>query len=385
MMRGIREQKISSIVLNLLDTKKENEYFDLKEKWHDKSEDLAKDIICLSNTVHDKDCYLIFGIDDNFEIVGVSKENRRKQSDVLDILEKLTFAGDSRPDIQVDTVRILGKEIDVLTIFNVNMTPIYLEQPYGKMHAGCIYSRLRDKNTPDYGNATFLQVKELWKKRFYLTKTKPDILLNLLSNKKDWNEIDSEFYHAYYPEYRIEIISDDEDYLRDRDEFYSYAMSNSRTSFNRIVLKWNETILDTYQGVVLDSGRLFTVCPTWSFVCYDQYQLNPKFSYKYYVKDSHEDILKNFFLDNGNHEATYAMNSLLEVVLLFESEKERKEFEGHIETNEVKLIKAINSIDRYSYYEQDNSENNLKMTSYVKQLHVGLALNAELNLWRNKL
>ena len=65
---------------------KEGEYWDFKQEWHERIEDLIKDIICFSNTVHNEDCYLIFGISDNLEIVGMRK-NRRKQADIIAVKE----------------------------------------------------------------------------------------------------------------------------------------------------------------------------------------------------------------------------------------------------------------------------------------------------------
>ena len=44
-------------------------HLDFKQEWHEKMEDLIKDIICFANTVHDKDCFLVFGISDSYQIV----------------------------------------------------------------------------------------------------------------------------------------------------------------------------------------------------------------------------------------------------------------------------------------------------------------------------
>ena len=69
----------------LLSQGKEGEFWDFKREWHNKIEDLIKDIICFANTVHDKDCYLVFGIEDDLSVIDVP-EPRRKQADILDAL-----------------------------------------------------------------------------------------------------------------------------------------------------------------------------------------------------------------------------------------------------------------------------------------------------------
>ncbi len=103
------------------------------------------------------------------EIVGM-RTQRRKQADILDALDKLSFASVHTPQITVETITLEEKEIDVLVIYNTDQTPVYLKKPYGKMLAGCIYTRTEDRNTPDGGNAEIEQIEYLWRKRFGLTK-----------------------------------------------------------------------------------------------------------------------------------------------------------------------------------------------------------------------
>lgn len=45
--------------------------------------DLIKDIIYFANTVHDEDCYLIFGISDDLKLTGM-QQTRKKQADAID-------------------------------------------------------------------------------------------------------------------------------------------------------------------------------------------------------------------------------------------------------------------------------------------------------------
>jgi len=41
---------------------KEGDFWDFKQEWHENIEDLLKDIICFANTIHDENCYIVFGV-----------------------------------------------------------------------------------------------------------------------------------------------------------------------------------------------------------------------------------------------------------------------------------------------------------------------------------
>ena len=115
---------------NIRTQKRESDYWDVKQEWHEKTSDLVKDIICFANTVHDKDCFLIFGVNDDLKVCGMEKD-RKKQSDILDALSKLQFAGDVQPDVELKTVTVPSDiepdtmvEVDILIIYNTYLTPI---------------------------------------------------------------------------------------------------------------------------------------------------------------------------------------------------------------------------------------------------------------------
>ena len=136
----MNKSRLQELVLSLLEQGKEGEYWDFKQEWHEKIEDLLKDIICFANTVHSKDCYIIFGVADDLTVTGMKKD-RRKQADIIDALSKLKFAGDIYPKIELTTIDIDYKDVDILRIFDVEKTPIYLKENYGQMRPGCIYTR----------------------------------------------------------------------------------------------------------------------------------------------------------------------------------------------------------------------------------------------------
>ena len=143
------------LVKFFLEQGKEGECWDFKQEWHDDMSNLIKDIICLANTVHDENCYIIFGVSDDLRIVGMQKP-RRKQADIIDAISNLHFAGDNYPKISIETIKYNDIELDVLIINDTDKTPIFLKKQYGKIREGCIYLRIGDKNTPDNSMRMFV-------------------------------------------------------------------------------------------------------------------------------------------------------------------------------------------------------------------------------------
>lgn len=117
---------LASKIYTLINKRAERDYWDFKQEWHKDNERLLHDILCFANTVHDRDSYLIIGVSDDGEIIGLNEKNRIKQVTILDLLSNVVFAGDNTPEIKVETIRIDGKEIDILTVFNSYNVPFYL-------------------------------------------------------------------------------------------------------------------------------------------------------------------------------------------------------------------------------------------------------------------
>lgn len=356
---------------------KEGECWDFKQEWHKDISTLIKDIVCFANTVHDENCYIIFGISDDLKVTGMKCE-RRKQADIIDAISNLHFAGDNYPKISVETIIYEEIKIDVLTIYNTDNTPIYLKKTYGKMREGSIYLRIEDKNTPDNSNADIDDIENLWKKRLGLTKTPLNYIYDRMHNKLEWMESNNYFYNKFKPEYIIEIVEEEYDEI-DRDEFYSYAMINKSTSFKILNIKYQQTIIDTYQITVLDGGRLRIPVPEWGFICSDEYGINNKYSYKYYILGTRHYRLLMFLLDKENYEELNAFKRLQRVVLLYFSESERLSFEEYLETNQEIVENEINSAKQYDYIKaRDEDETKV----YKENLTVGVALNNLLKEWR---
>lgn len=235
---------MKSLVDFFLEQGKEGECWDFKQEWHDDMSTLLKDIICFANTVHDENCYIVFGVSDDLHVTGM-KKTRRKQADIIEAISNLVFAGDNYPKISIQSIYYSDVEIDILVIYNTDKTPIYLKRAYGKMREGCVYLRVEDKNTPDNSNADIPDIENLWRKRLGLTKAPLQYIYDRMHNKLEWTESGNGFYNIFKPEYSIEIVQEDD--AGDADEFYCYAMSNKSMSFKLLDIKYQQTILERYE------------------------------------------------------------------------------------------------------------------------------------------
>ena len=377
------DNDLIDLLRNIRTQKREADYWDVKQDWHEKIEDLIKDIICFANTVHDKDCFLIFGVNDNLKVCGMEKD-RKKQSDILDTLSKLQFAGDVQPDIELKTVTVSSDiepdimvEVDILIIYNTYLTPIYLKKMYGKMIQGCIYSRIGDKNTENNGNSDIRQIEMLWKKRFGLTKSPYEYIIDHLADKSEWHEYDNGWYNIYKPEY---VLYEDfgEEKHGIEEEFYSYALTNESTSFHILNITANNTVLNAFQVAVLDSGRLSVPVPEWGFVHKPGYRSEP-IGYKYYVEGSNRYRILQFMYDLCNHEEEYAMGDFMRVVLLFRSETEKEDFMSYIEGYLTELFERV---EKCKEYDTIHTSSDCKTAYYKMQLKLGIVLNEMLSEFR---
>lgn len=342
----MEKKGLSKLLKGLLGRGKEGSYWDFKEEYSGKISDLVKDIVCFANTVHNLDCYIIFGVSDELEVVGVEGKNRVKQADIIDKLSKMHFAGDNVPSVELETIFLEYKEIDILIIKDNVYTPIYLKQNDGEMLRGCIYSREGDRNTPNKGNSDINSIEGLWKKRLGLTKPPLDYFYDRLTFKEEWNGMDNFFYNIYRPEYTVVVNDGDYD---GKDEFYFYVMTNPSGGFSDLELRYNGTVLDYYQLAILDSGQLRIPIPEWGYIHSQEYKTNVTIRYKYYIKSSNRYALIKFLIDESDEEELIAFDDLKNIVIFFETEEEKHRFEQYIFFNQQSIIEHVAKMDTYDY------------------------------------
>lgn len=169
-------EELRKQILELIQTGREDDWWDFKECHHEDKASLLHDIICLANNRADRDAYLIFGIrDKTFEVVGIEDDPHRKnQQNIVDFLSSKEFAGQVRPRVEVCTIWLEQHEVDVFIVKNSTDVPYYLVESYtdrkykpntsnrGKtVTAFHIYTRVIDNNTPIDKSADIRDVEYL--------------------------------------------------------------------------------------------------------------------------------------------------------------------------------------------------------------------------------
>jgi hypothetical protein len=339
------------LINKLIAKNKEGEYWDFKEVWHKDNEKLIHDILCFANTVHYNDCYIIIGVADDFDIVGVGEDddNRKNQNDLIDLVNGLSFSGGSIPRVLVDSLIIENKIVDVVTIKNSDETPYFLSRTnnkHRKLKAGVVYSRHGDRNTPINVGADFSTVEKLWKKRFGLLIPKLEMFLKHLKLKHEWTRFEQSYYNIHFPDMRMDMIDIDEEL---EPVFYVYNQTNSRHLYKSIKIVHNTTLLDEFQLIYLDSGRYLTTTPKSGFINYDFRNVN---HYKYFVLESLNYVIHRFLFNDESHEAKWAKGKFDEVVLYFDDELERESFESFVSKNK-ELYDVIFNKYEDEYYDID--------------------------------
>ena len=342
------DYELSNIVKDLLETKREDDWWDFKLCHHNNTVPLLHDIICLANNRSNRDAYLIFGVEDTtWNIIGVENDsNRRNQQNIVQLLKPCHFAGDTRPRVEVRTVIIATHEIDVFIIKNSTDVPYYLTKDYCdknkkdyRVRAYHIYTRVMDNNTDIDKSADLRDVEYLWKKRFGLIQTPLEHIKVLLSNPEDWEYEEDRYYHKQFPQYTFVLEDDDKDDRR-RSLFFHHLHSFSSYWYNLLRVFHYSTQMYSCLVTGLDNSVLTVPCPDSEFLSgHNRYGFSD--CIYYYTRDSLKfRFLRFFFIEDNKRDslaAPYVMDRHLSVVLLFDDKNEVIFFREYVEKNRDKL------------------------------------------------
>ncbi|XZM35286.1 ATP-binding protein (plasmid) [Clostridium perfringens] len=380
---------LKDTIVKLIEMNKEGDYWDFKQKWHNDVETLIYDILCFTNTLHDKNSFLIFGVSDNFEVLGVENdENRKTQAMVLDTLDNCEFAGGNKPKVSVETIIIDGKEIDILTIYNTRNTPVYLEKTnkkHNKLTAGFIYSRFGDKNSSINKNSNYNFIESLWKKRFGLLRSPIEEFKRLLLDKKNWQyvelENDTEYSSYYYHKYKPNFLIKFSHLIKsDKKEAYSYLMPKTTTYFKRVDFVYNQVILEKISCVILDSGKYQSSIPEKKFFfrCMNS---NP-LVYRYYIKNSLIYNFHRFSVREDSAENLILNSYFCSIVSLFNSELEGQMFDQYLNENKERFYNLLNNFLSEDFYIEEDNKKTYDIMK--KEISVSKAVKQMLNEFRSK-
>lgn len=337
-MEQVKDDKnLTQKIIKLISLKQEGGYWDFKREWHNNNTDLLHDIICMANNLHNRNAYIIIGIDEEkeYKIKDVNNDPHRKSTqNIVDFLKDKKFAGGIRPLVHVEHISLYNGDIDVIVIENCYNTPFYLTEKFEGIRANHIYTRVMDTNTPIDKSADINNVEYLWRKRFHLDDTPLERVTYFLNQHQDWVESPIEFdlckFYKYSPEF---VLREEHDETRTGYEFYLFGQMNTHPSWYTVTLYYYQTALEQFIGASLDGGRCFVIAPPMSGISFSGHH-NWDLSYRYYEKDSLQYILTQFFRAEGTSEYEYAFQQFMKCVLVFQSETEREQFELYIKWHE---------------------------------------------------
>ncbi|MGI6545544.1 MAG: helix-turn-helix domain-containing protein [Fastidiosipilaceae bacterium] len=375
------QNELQLLVEELINKASEGSYWDFKQCWHSNNAELLKDIVCMANnTTSDmQDGYIIFGVEnEKFNVTGVSEDsNRKNQENIIGILSSKAWSGEEIPDVDVKTVEIDEKEVDVLIIYNNDVTPYYLLKDYPetinsgnkkkRVSAGVIYSRVGDRNTSSGECANKKATEFLWKKRFGLVGSDNFKVAKRLENVDAWYSTD-DFDTFYNYEYSDITIRRNNQYKckveLDEGKPETDTWVNDFPYLFADLLNWNTGGVETVGREKWDiflSGRkldisLFGVRATRQTYChieperydYEEYKIRQKsgrkipIRYFAYTRNSVKFLAYTlFFSKECCQEEQIEFNKVFTVIPVFNNEQERKDFINYVETRHDDFIEAV--------------------------------------------
>lgn len=200
--------------------------------------------------------------------------------------------------------------------------------------------------------------------------------MDSLSRKLEWREYKGSWYNIYKPEYVVRN-NWDKDNHSDTDDFYSYSQVNESTHFYTLEIIVNNTVLEEYQTVCLDGGRLLVPVPELGI--FSEWSKSDEKYYRYYVEDNDRYKILKFLYNAENAEERMAYNNLLKAVLLFSSDEERIGFESYVNRLYSDFVRRIEHCNEYGNISAGDT---YKTTVYRQSLRVGIVLNDMLKEYR---
>lgn len=243
----------------------ESDQLDFKKEYHRNRATLVHDILCLSNALHSKKRFLVFGIENGTKnITGIAKDpNRKTKAQIFDLLSNAKI--NHLPALGLHTVLKDGKEIDVLEIKNSRSKPFRLLNDYTHegttVRAGVAYCRNGDRNTPINGSATDAEIKLMYLEEMGLNLSPSERFSLYLKDTKGWKYVEerdpSYFFYKKHPEFQIIRHSQ-----RDFDEEWVRQFPDPDAFLTEYTLSYLGVGLDSAFCVGCDGARFYTQLPT---------------------------------------------------------------------------------------------------------------------------
>lgn len=330
-----------STITELIESKREGDFWDFKTEHHNNKAELLHDVICMANSLCKGDRYIIYGVSDKtYELIGATQGNvRRTQSDIIDFLRQQKFAGGHIPNIELKTVMVNDIEIDALIIKDLTYTPYYITEDKTEdknghrktVRANYIYSRNGDSNTPMDKSTDIFTIECLWKKRFGLLLEPVDRFKMLLNDISQWDfDLGNRKYgfHKQFPEFTVQFKECEEGY-----EPYCAFYLNPTMHHGKMSLCYNTTVLYETEYWTADEFRLYLPKAKISHI----QGVNGKnyWYYNYELDNIEGKLLKHFI----GYDYSFFPRGTIQVhpFLLFENKTEHESFNNFLRINKNKI------------------------------------------------
>lgn len=394
---------LEKIIGNLIATGKEDDYWDFKSSIHNNA-DLIRDIISLANSPHHRgDRYLIIGVKDNAEVIGIKRESQLKQADIITLLRDCNFAGNLFPDISLEDIQIDGRLSIIVIKDKPEDRPYYLEKVYTQkdkggskdntIYPGTVYSRVRDSNTPKNKTASLSDTEKMWRQRFGLDLTPLEKMTQYLLDFDGWCQplVDIEWnscstpshllseggsmYYRQAPEFIIRqspLYGYDDSGLGDKvqcgESWVRHAYDPDSLMY-KLELVYHQTVLHTEEALTYDYTTLLNNPKTYSKLKNFENAL-----FYYYLAD---DILKFNILQflhstslNYTREIINPRRDNIVPLVIFKNENELEEFCNYLDSSfNVSSIKNIPFYqDRaYDWENKPHDILNIQLCLFIKE------------------
>lgn len=345
--------ELKTTIKNLIDHKREGDYWDFKEKFHACKVSLLHDILSMANSLCESKKYIIIGVDSSFNILGVPAADRMTQANLIDFLSKINFSGDIRPEVELHTLSLEHKEIDVIVILNKLEKPFFLSEDYRDsktkkiVRAGVIYTRVGDKNTAIDRTADQYHIEKMWRQRFGLDLSIIERFKKLLKEPEKWlhnpankwlaqeNDLVSHkhfpVYHKHFSEFKIELSEPEES----EGESFCYFYMNPKSYLGKAYFKYHSTVVFELEYFYCDEMNIILPVPELKNLNFKD--IHGSWFY-YYTLDNMIGYFLQFLhigrviIDSGR--------GLYPPVLIFKDTEELESFVEYVKDNE----KIINNI-----------------------------------------
>lgn len=202
---------------DLIANNRESEWLDFKQAYYspDQKASMAHDLICMANANHSADRFILLGVADDGEIVGLqaSVADHNFWSDIRSFPVNHTLPVDYQ-EIELfddDGTKLVG----VIRIRDSDKQPFFLTKEFTKQNRtvrpGVAYSRSGSNNTPIDSTPHDAEVERMWRKRFGLDHPPLEQARRLLRDVNSWVSSESPDtenslqYHKDHPEYVLEL------------------------------------------------------------------------------------------------------------------------------------------------------------------------------------